>query len=43
METWDWGGTQESVGVSLDVTRSTGDMEPSEAASCSQAGTVVEG
>ena len=41
-ETWDKGGTQESMGVTLAVTHSIGDMEPEEATSCSQAGTPVE-
>lgn len=30
------------MGVTLAVTQSTGDMEPDEATSCSQAGTSVE-
>ena len=41
-ETWDKGGTQDSVRVTLAVTHYTGDMEPEEATSCSQAGTPVE-
>ena len=41
-ESWDKGGTQESMGVTLAVTHSIGDMEPEEATSCSQAGTPVE-
>lgn len=42
LEPWDRGGTHESMGVSPVVTHSTGDMEPGEAASCGQAGTLVE-
>ena len=42
MDTWDKGGAQESMGVTLAVTHSIGDMEPEEATSCSQAGTPVE-
>ena len=38
-ETWDKVGTQESMGLTLAVIHSTGDMEPEEATSCSQAGT----
>ena len=41
-ETWDKGGTQESMGVTLAVTHSIGDMEPEEATSCSQVETPVE-
>jgi hypothetical protein len=41
-ETWDRAGTQESMGVTLAVTHSIGDMEPEEATSCSQAGTTME-
>ena len=41
-ETWDKGGTQESMGVTLAVTHSIGDMEPEEATSFSQAATPVE-
>ena len=37
-ETWDKGGVQESVGVTLAVTHHIGDMEPKKAISCSQAG-----
>ena len=42
METWDKGGAQESMGCDLAVTHYTGDMEPEEATSCSQAGAPVE-
>ena len=41
-ETWDKEGTQESMGVTLAVTHSIGDMEPEEASSCNHAGTPVE-
>ena len=41
-ETWDKGGTQESMGVTLAVTHYIGDMEPQEATSCIQTGTPVE-
>ena len=41
-ETWEKGGAQESMGVTLAVTHSIGDMEPEEATSCSQPGTLVE-
>ena len=41
-ETWDEGGTQESMGVILAITHYTGDTELAEGASCSQAGTPVE-
>ena len=41
-KTWDKGGAQESMGVTLAVTHYIGDMEPEEATSCSQAGTPVE-
>ena len=41
-ETWDKGGAQESMGVTLAVTHCTGDTEPEEATSCSQAETPVE-
>ena len=37
-ESWDKGGTQESMGVILAVTYYIGDMEPEEATSYSQAG-----
>ena len=40
-ETWDKGGVQESMGVTLAVTH-TGDMEPEEATSCSQAEIAVD-
>ena len=38
----DRGGSQESMEVTLAESHSTGDMEPEEATSCSQAGTPVE-
>ena len=38
-ETWDKGGTQESMGVTLPVTHYIGDMEVN---SCSQMRTLVE-
>jgi len=41
-ETWNKGGAQESKGVILAVTHSTGDMEPEEATSCNQAETPME-
>ena len=41
-EAWDRVGVQELVGVTLGVTHSIGDMEPEEATSCSQPGTLVE-
>ena len=41
-ETWDKGYAQESIGVSLAVTHSIGDMEPKEATSYIQAGTPME-
>ena len=41
-KTWDKGGAQESMGVSLAVTHSIWDMEPEEATSCNQAGTPME-
>ena len=41
IETWDKGGVQESMGVTLAVTH-TEDMEPEEAASCSQTGVPIE-
>ena len=41
-ETWDKRGAQESMGVNLVVTRCIGDIEPEEATSCIQAGTLVE-
>jgi hypothetical protein len=34
-ETWDKGGTQESMGVTLAVTHNIGDMEPEETTSSS--------
>ena len=42
IETWDRGGTQESIGVTLAVTHNIGDMKPEESTSCSQVGTLVE-
>ena len=41
-ETWNGGGSQESMGVILAETHNSGDMEPKEAISCSQAGTPLE-
>jgi hypothetical protein len=41
-ETWGKGCIQESMGLTLVVTHSTGDMEPEEATSYSQAGTPME-
>ena len=41
-ETWDKGGIQGLIGVTLAVTYYTGDMELEEATSCSQAATQVE-
>jgi hypothetical protein len=41
-DTWDKGGTQESVWVTLAVTHYIGDMEPELATSYSQAQTPVE-
>ena len=41
-ETWDKGGTQESMGVTLAVTHYIANVEPEEAISCSQIGTPVE-
>ena len=41
-ETWDKESIQESIAVTLAVTHKTGDMEPEEATSYSQAGTPVE-
>ena len=41
-ETWDKGGTQKSMVVTLFVTHGIGDMEPEKATSCNQAGTPVE-
>ena len=41
-ETWDKGGTQESMGVTLAVTDYIRDMEPEETTSCRQAQTPVE-
>jgi hypothetical protein len=40
--TWDKGGTQEPMGVTLGVTHTTGDMEPEEATSCSQTGRLEQ-
>jgi hypothetical protein len=41
-ETWDRGGTQESMVVTLAMTHSIGDTELKETTSCSQAGTSGE-
>ena len=41
-ETWDKGSTQESMGVTIPVTQTTGDMQSEEATYCCQAGTPVE-
>ena len=41
-ETWDKGGTQESMGVTLAVTHYIGDMEPEEATFCIQTGALTE-
>jgi hypothetical protein len=41
-ETWDRGGTKESMKVTIVVTYSIEDMGPEEAPSCSQAGTPME-
>ena len=41
-ETWDKGGAQESMGVSLAVTHSIGNVGPEEATSCSQARSLME-
>jgi len=41
-DTWEKGGTQESNGVFLSVTHYTGDVEPEETTSCSQARTPME-
>lgn len=38
-KTWDKGGTQKAMKVTLAVTQSTGNVEPEEPISCSQAGT----
>ena len=42
-ETWDGGGSQELVRVTFVETHSSGDIEPEEATSYSQAGSPVEG
>jgi hypothetical protein len=42
METWDRGGAEELMVVSLAVTHSFGDMKSGEAASSGLAGTLVE-
>jgi hypothetical protein len=42
IETWDKGGSQNSIRVTLAVTHYIGDMEPEKATSCSQKGTPVE-
>jgi hypothetical protein len=41
-ETWDKGGAQESMEVTLAVAHYFGAMEPEEATSYSQAGTTIE-
>jgi len=41
-ETWDRRVSQESMGLTLTESHSSGDMEFEEATSCSQAGTPVE-
>jgi hypothetical protein len=41
-ETWDMGGAQESMGVSLAVTHSIEYMEPESATSCGNTGIPVE-
>ena len=41
-ETWDRGGSEESMGVTLAKTYSNKDMEHEKATSCSQAETTVE-
>ena len=42
LETWEGGGSQESMEIILAETHSSGDMEPEEATSQSQAGTPLE-
>ena len=42
LETWDGGGFQEPIGVTLAETHSSGDLEREEAVSCRQAGTPME-
>ena len=42
-ETWDGGGSEESMRVTVAETPSSGDMEPEEAIPCSQAGLPEEG
>ena len=42
IETWDKGGAQESMGMTLAMSHYNGNMEPEEATSCSQTGTLVE-
>jgi hypothetical protein len=42
METWDKGGTQESMGVTLAVTYYIEDMELKEVTSSNQTGTPLE-
>jgi hypothetical protein len=42
-ETWDGGGSQESIRMTLAGMLNSGDIEPEEATSCSQAGHPVEG
>ena len=41
-ETWDKGGTQESMGVTLAVTHSIGNIEPEEGTLYGQAGNSLE-
>ena len=41
-ETWNKGGTQESMGVTLAMNHYIGAMGPEEATSCSQTGIPVE-
>jgi hypothetical protein len=38
--TWDWRGTQESMGVPLTVIHSIGNMKSGKAASCGEVGQV---
>jgi len=41
-ETWNEGGTQESIEVTLTMLHRIGNVEPGEATSCSQARTPME-
>jgi hypothetical protein len=41
-ETWDEGGSQESMMVTLAENHSSGDMKPEEAISCCHAGTLLK-